>query len=267
MLAEQGMEMTSIPAQGRFVRLRRAANVASGGVPTPVLEAAHPDNLELAARAARTLRLDLAGVDLLIPDIRRSWLEGGAAICEVNAQPQLSPSLPELLLKKLLPKQGRIPVVLIFGEDRNSAFSLRLASSLAAGGRKVGRASRNGADVGDTVLRAGVCNIHSSIEALFLSPDVEIAIICQEEVLSTSEGLPIDHFDVMVLLEQPAIADTQGGLNAWRLIALSLANTCRGPIFAEAGVTDWSRLLDTIDRDIQPASHATIIADIVARLG
>jgi cyanophycin synthetase len=93
-LARQKLDLDTVPENGRFVRLRGAANVTMGGTIEPVLEVAHPDNVALAVRAARVLRLDLAGVDLLIPDIRRSWHETGAAICEVNAQPEMSPHLP-----------------------------------------------------------------------------------------------------------------------------------------------------------------------------
>ena len=43
-----------MPAAGRFVPLRRIANVAVGGVSNPMrIEDVHPDNLALAVRAVR----------------------------------------------------------------------------------------------------------------------------------------------------------------------------------------------------------------------
>ena len=75
-LSAQRMARDSVPVSGQAVRLRGASNVTSGGVPVPVpVEEVHPDNLDLAIRAARALRLDVAGVDLLIPDIGYSWFE------------------------------------------------------------------------------------------------------------------------------------------------------------------------------------------------
>ena len=89
LLRQYSRDENSVPAEGEFVRLRRNANVATGGTPVSVFDQIHPDNKLLAIRAAAALRLDLAGVDLLIPDIGQSWKLGGAAVCEVNSQPNL----------------------------------------------------------------------------------------------------------------------------------------------------------------------------------
>jgi hypothetical protein len=69
LLRRAGLDDDSVPADGRFLRLRSAANVASGGTPVPVFDRIHPDNRCLAIRAAQALRLDLAGVDFLVPDL------------------------------------------------------------------------------------------------------------------------------------------------------------------------------------------------------
>lgn len=111
-LSNQGLSLRSVPAAGQSVRLRGAANVAQGGTREGVsLDKVHADNLALAAKAAAVLRLDLAGIDLLVPDITRSWRETGGGICEVNAQPQMARHLPEQLLPRLVPRRGRIPVI------------------------------------------------------------------------------------------------------------------------------------------------------------
>lgn len=111
-LGYQGMKPDSVPTLGQTVRLRGAANVGMGGTREGVpLERVHPDNQSLAVQAAQCLRLDLAGIDLLVPDISQSWRVTGGGICEVNAQPQLSGHLQRLLLPKIVKGQGRIPVM------------------------------------------------------------------------------------------------------------------------------------------------------------
>ena len=118
MLRRQGLTLESVPEKGRFVPLRRAANHALGGM-VRVVENIHPDNVDLARRAMKLLRLDIAGLDLILPDITRSWRETGGAICEVNAQPYIGEVIGrdyyQLILQKLVPNGGRIPLVLAIG--------------------------------------------------------------------------------------------------------------------------------------------------------
>lgn len=118
MLRRQGLTAASVPDNGRFVPLRRAANHALGGS-VRRRDDIHPDNVELARRAMRLLRLDLAGLDLILPDATRSWREAGGVICEVNAQPFVGEPVGrnyyEEILRQLVPDGGRIPLVLAIG--------------------------------------------------------------------------------------------------------------------------------------------------------
>jgi cyanophycin synthetase len=114
MLEQQGLSRHGIPASDQYVGLRRRNNSTAGGTTTLLpLDTVHPDNLVLAVSAARALRLDLAGVDLLISDISKSWLETGALICEVNSQPQGGQKEMFKILGELMQGGYRVPVHLI----------------------------------------------------------------------------------------------------------------------------------------------------------
>jgi cyanophycin synthetase len=148
LLAAQGLTGDSVPAAGQAVRLRSASNVASGGVPVELtLDQVHGDNLRLAVRAARVLRLDVAGIDLLAPDIGRSWLETGANICEVNAMPQMFTTMHKPMLRSLFKGgNGRIPVVLVIDAARPELAGGRADPSTAAApwpGRRAGPRQRD----------------------------------------------------------------------------------------------------------------------------
>ena len=111
-LEVQNLTLDSIPEEGREVRLKGAANVSLGGTRQGIpLDRIHPDNKELVVGVISALRLDIAGIDLIVPDISESWKNTGGAICEVNARPQLSPHLHESLLQSMFPNKGLIPIV------------------------------------------------------------------------------------------------------------------------------------------------------------
>lgn len=246
LLQEQSFEPDSIPNEGQFVRLRRAANVASGGTPIPVLAEAHPDNLQLAERAARVLRLDIAGVDLLIPDIRRSWLEGGAAICEVNAQPQLSSHLPTYLLEKLVKKNGRIPIVMVFGGGRSGAdLATKIGESYSIKGTQVGCATTDWATIDGKII-CQTKDLLTNTQALLIDPVVEMVLIQIDDMRALRNGMPVDRFDAMVLLEAAHEKTTPQDWHRWRQFVQSMMPFCRGVIFINAACIEWQSLIDKI---------------------
>jgi cyanophycin synthetase len=217
LLAEQNLDWDSIPATDRLVRLRSASNVATGGVPTPVpLDLVHPDNLVLAVRAARLLRLDVAGVDLLIPDIGRSWLEGGASICEVNAQPQMFTTMHKPMLSSLLGgTDGRIPVAIVISAEAGSdSVGVGLHRDLLAKGVCAGLVHGTRVHVGREI----VCNDSGSAFAgarmLCNDRGVEAMVICASGKSILGQGWPVDRCDVLVLDMSTPLARDSGSLRS-----------------------------------------------------
>lgn len=90
-IADQGFDLDAIPPLGQRVFLRRIESSEWGGKPELVNDV-HPDNLRIAVSAARMLRLYVAGVDLISPDISRPWHENDAVINEVNYAPLIRSS-------------------------------------------------------------------------------------------------------------------------------------------------------------------------------
>src|SRR5690606_29500602 len=131
--------------------------ISSGGTPRRVFDEMHPDNARLCERAAQILRLDLAGIDLLMPDITRSWREVGAGICEVNAQPQLSgataPESYAQVLGELVPKQGRIPSAIVLTGHAEATLAEEVANLLAQRNLCVGTSSAAGLRIGAQCIR------------------------------------------------------------------------------------------------------------------
>jgi D-alanine-D-alanine ligase-like ATP-grasp enzyme len=181
-LLAQNSSLDSIPTAGESIRLRGAANVGMGGTLMGVpLHIIHPDNLSLAIKAAAVLRLDLAGIDLLLPDISRSWRDTGGAICEVNGKPQLSGHLHTELLPQMVPRQGRIPIVVLSISEDLWCEQDQVLHNLAKQGIKVAWAK----------------NILSCHQAL-ADPDVDALVWQLDKIPSRYAPLPMDIFDLFI---------------------------------------------------------------------
>lgn len=212
LLAGQGLNEHSIPSASLFVRLRRTANITSGGTPVLVpLSDIHPTNLRLAERAAAVLRLDIAGVDFICPNISQPWNEVGGAINEVNAQPQLGIiTKPEIfgdILHGLLRGgDGRIPTVAVIASTScaASATARDVHEIFVRAGQKAGLASRHGAWIGtEQVAWSDMSGVRGA-DLLFLEPTVEAAIIEISSERLSSEGAPFDRCDVVARVGGPA---------------------------------------------------------------
>lgn len=199
-LASQGLALHSVPAAGRHVRLRGAANVSNGGTLEPVLEVAHPDNLALASTVTRLLRLDLAGIDLLMPDIRRSWREGGAAICEVNAQPQLSAGLHAGILARLVQGDGRIPVVGMIGQYGLGGGHRGLLKAAAERGRRLAVAAEEGAWVGGERAVMATGDLMRTTRGLLADPQLDALILAYSQPDRLSHSWPVDELSLLCVV-------------------------------------------------------------------
>ena len=88
-LRNQNVSLEDVPEEGASYYLKSISNLSRGGSQVHVEDIVHPENYALCQAVARTMRLDIAGIDLISPDLTQPWHSNGAVICEVNAKPQL----------------------------------------------------------------------------------------------------------------------------------------------------------------------------------
>ena len=244
LLKHAGMDSSSVPAKGEFVRLRRAANIASGGVPVLVTDKIHPDNKQLAIRAAQVLRLNLAGVDMLIPDISRSWHETGAVICEVNGQPNLGRITEERdvftpILRELVPGNGRVPVTVILGAPPSGTLANDLEQQLLKKGICTGCHGTEGVRVnGDMVLKGDVAPFNAG-QMLTVDRNVEAVILNINDSSVLSTGLPYARIDFLVLtgkhISLPDNADNPSSGNPLTELLELVVPACDGRVITVTG--------------------------------
>ena len=261
LLKREGLSENAIPEAGRMVRLARIANVARGGMPVIVSEQVHPDNRALAIDAASALRLDVAGIDLLIPDIAVSWHESGAAICEVNAGPQIGGvegrHLGRELLESSLKGDGRIPVIAVVGDTSDISFAAELANALQAMGLRVGFNDQTGVWLDQRAISRTPSGAFAAGEILLTNRDCDAAVLSFADTDLLANGCASDRID-WIVIAGTQIVHSEGERGSQALFAQvvgALAAQCQGTI---------ARLVDVGDVRI-PVSAANVLQEPLTR--
>lgn len=225
MLEGAGLDAGTVLAAGQFEPLRRRGNASSGGAILPLAVAeVHPDNCALALAAARSLRLDIAGIDLIVADIRRSWREVGGVILEVNAMPQIgsldSPDIYRDLLALLLPSRGQISATLVVVPDGLEALTDiamgKLATRLGVDGLACRHGNWNDGARSTLPFRDGF----NAARALLSDPAIRSAAMLMPASELLRFGLPVHGIQRVLLLE---IAETSPEMRARMTSARTLA--------------------------------------------
>jgi cyanophycin synthetase len=189
LLAEASLTPDSVLPSGEVFFLRTTGNLSTGGTAIDRTDEIHPDNRMMAERAARAIGLDVAGVDFLSPDIRRSYREVGGAIAEVNAGPGLrmhlcpSEGLPRdvagEVIDLLFPRgrPARIPVAAITGTNGKTTTTRMVGHILKLAGFKVGMATTDGVYIDGVRVAEGDLTGPWSSRLVLRDPTVEAAVL------------------------------------------------------------------------------------------
>jgi len=212
MLERQGKSLASVPQVEEKVLLRGTANLSSGGTSADRTDVIHPENRLVAEMAARTIGLDVAGVDFVSPDISRPVSETGGGIVEINAAPglrmHLAPSqgqprdVARPIIDMLFPKgsRSRIPVVAVTGTNGKSTTTRMIAAILRESGGNIGFTNTSGVHVNDVLLKSGDASGPRSARMLLRNPAVDAAVLETARGGILREGLGFDSCSVGVVL-------------------------------------------------------------------
>ncbi|MBB2942940.1 cyanophycin synthetase [Actinoplanes lutulentus] len=232
LLWRQGHTPGSVPAGGVTVWLRDTANLSTGGTSCDVTDQVHPDVTRLCQRVAGLIGLDIAGIDLRLPDIGAPLPPGGepdevtAGVIEVNAAPglrmHLSPErgrardVGDVIVRSMFPSgsDGRIPTVSITGTNGKTSVAKLTAHLLSGGGMRIGTAATDGVAIdGRTVLVADATGPRSA-QMVLGDPQVEAAVLETARGGLMRRGLGYDWSDVGVITNITADHLGQDGLDS-----------------------------------------------------
>jgi cyanophycin synthetase len=208
-LARCGLTFDYVPAAGEIVFLRENANLSTGGTARDVTGQIGEGIAQVAERAARAVGLDVAGVDLVVPDFAAPAFE--VTVIEVNAAPGLrmhiypSEGAPQPVARAIIDylfpvdSRGRIPLVSVTGTNGKTTTVRLIAHILAGSGLKVGFTCTDGVYIGNDCVWSGDNAGYRGARFLLEDPTVEAAVLETARGGLIRDGLAYDWADVGVI--------------------------------------------------------------------
>ena len=215
-LARQGYKLDSVLEIGNIAYLRATANLSTGGVAVDRTDDIHPENIWLMERVAKVIGLDIAGIDVVSPDITKPLREVDGVIVEVNAAPgfrmHVAPSrgLPRNVaapvLDMLFPpgKPSRIPILAVTGTNGKTTTTRLLAHIYRQTGKNVGYTTTDAIYINEYLVEKGDNTGPYSASVILKDPTVEVAVLETARGGILRSGLAFDTCDVGVVLNVAA---------------------------------------------------------------
>ena len=221
-LQKNKMDADTVPAAGQRVVLRENGNLSTGGIAIDCTDIIHPDNADLAVRAANAIGIDIAGIDIVTEDISKSITETGGAIVEVNAAPgirmHLYPSegkprdVAKDIVDLLFPDEDacRFPIVSVTGTNGKTTTVRLIQHVLSMTDISVGMTSTSGTFINSRRICKGDDSGPRSAKTLLSNKQIDAAVLETARGGIIREGLGYDLADVGVITN---IAEDHLGLD------------------------------------------------------
>jgi GNAT-family acetyltransferase (TIGR03103 family) len=97
-VADAGYAMDDVPPNGERIRVRRTANLHTGGTIEDVTARLHPEIAEASVRAAAALGIPVTGLDFLVPDVESP----DYVFIEANERPGLANHEPQPVVERFV---------------------------------------------------------------------------------------------------------------------------------------------------------------------
>lgn len=210
-LKKNNMTPQTIIDAGETVLLRENGNISTGGTSVDCTDIIHPDNAEIAVRAANAIGIDIAGIDIVAEDISQSILDYGGVVVEVNTAPgirmHLYPSegkprnVAADIINYMFPNEEstRFPIVSVTGTNGKTTVARLVQHVLMTGGHKVGLTSTCGTYINNKRIAKGDNAGPDSARSLLANKTINAAVLETARGGIMRGGLGYDAADVGVI--------------------------------------------------------------------
>ncbi|WP_129671788.1 cyanophycin synthetase [Candidatus Chloroploca sp. Khr17] len=212
LLERAGYTLETVLASGERFALAATANLSTGGTAIDRTTEIHYETREIARRAALIVGLDVAGIDVITPDISQPLREVGGGIVEVNAGPgfrmHLQPSegtprnVARFVVDMLFPpgQPTRIPILSITGTNGKTTTARMVAHILKMHGQRVGLTTTDGIYIDGELYLKGDLTGPWSARMVLKDPTIEAAVLETARGGILREGLGFERCDVGAVL-------------------------------------------------------------------
>ena len=206
-----GYTLESVLPNDEILYLKTTANISTGGTAIDRTDEVHPHNAFLFERIARIIGLDVAGIDVIAPNVSDRLSETGGGIIEVNAAPgfrmHLAPSegigrnVAEHVIDMLYPPgaPSRIPIISITGTNGKTTVTRLIAHVLRGSGLTVGYTTTDGTYIQNQQIVQGDNTGPVSAQLVLKDPTVQVAVLETARGGIIRAGLGFDHCDIGVV--------------------------------------------------------------------
>ena len=251
-LKAKNYTLETVLKKDEILYLKTTANISTGGTAIDRTDEAHPENVFLFERIAQIIGLDIAGIDIIAPNVSEPLHENGGGIIEVNAAPgfrmHLAPSegigrnVAEHVIDMLFPPgtPSRIPIFAITGTNGKTTTTRLIAHILKGSGCTVGFTTTDGTYIQNNQIVSGDNTGPVSAQLVLKDPSVDVAVLETARGGIIRSGLGYDYSDMAVVTN--VAADHLG---------LKDINT----------LEDLARVKSVVPRSVSPKGFAVLNAE------